>query len=622
MQKIAKTAEKADNGHVPTREKDADRTQQTGRLSADELRQVQEAAARARPQAESYSFVIFHRDGIEVLPLLPGRRVIIGRDMPADVVLRDPSLSRQHAALSIEAGAVWIEDLNSTNGTWLSGRRIQKERLETGAEVLLGAVPAALHSARTFDPARAGFINHDRFVSQLEAEIARAKGFSRPLCLLMVRSCAGGECCVSHWFPLVRSLLRPFDQLALYGPETLEILLPECDAGQALEVARRILAGSQSLCCAIGAFPAQARSAEELLSVTQGALRQAGPARPVVTERDPARPAEPGQTELRSQAMRALYLEARRLAASPLPVLIQGETGTGKEVLARFIHGEGPRREKPLVCVNCGGIPAQLVESTLFGHVKGAFTGAAGSAAGVFEAADGGSVLLDEIGELPLPAQAALLRVLENRRFCRVGSTQEIEVDVRVLAATHRDLEAMCREGRFREDLLYRLNVMPLQVPPLREHPEDIEPLALHFLAEAGRGAARIVRAIHPEALALLVRWHWPGNVRELRNAIERAVLIAEQDTIQPSDLPERIRGTHSLPPPAAAAPPASAGPLRLREELDRREAQLILEALRRCDFNRERAAAELGLPLRTLAHKMKQHGIRRVRYEKDPEDG
>ncbi|NMB77397.1 MAG: sigma 54-interacting transcriptional regulator [Myxococcales bacterium] len=607
---------------MPTREKDADRTQQTGRLSADELRQVQEAAARARPQAESYSFVIFHRDGIEVLPLLPGRRVIIGRDMPADVILRDPSLSRQHAALSIEEGAVWLEDLNSTNGTWLSGKRIQKERLEAGAEVLLGAVPAALHSARIFDPARAGFINHDRFVAQLEAEIARAKGFSRPLSLLMVKSCAGGECCVSHWFPLVRSLLQPFDQLALYGPETLEILLPECDAGQALDVARRILAGSQSLCCAIGAFPAQARSAEELLSVTQGALRQAGPARPVVTERDPARPAEPGQTELRSQAMRALYLEARRLAASPLPVLIQGETGTGKEILARFIHGEGPRREKPLVCVNCGSIPAQLVESTLFGHVKGAFTGAAGSAAGVFESANGGSVLLDEIGELPLPAQTALLRVLENRRFSRVGSTQEIEVDVRVLAATHRDLEAMCREGRFREDLLYRLNVVPLRVPPLREHPEDIEPLALHFLAEAGRGAARIVRAIHPEALALLARWHWPGNVRELRNAIERAVLIAEQDTIQPSDLPERIRGTQSLPPPAAAAPPAPTGPLRLREELDRREAQLLLEALRRCNFNRERAAAELGLPLRTLAHKMKQHGIRRVRYEKDPEDG
>jgi DNA-binding NtrC family response regulator len=317
--------------------------------------------------------------------------------------------------------------------------------------------------------------------------------------------------------------------------------------------------------------------------------------------------------------MRDLYLEAQRLAASPLPVLILGETGTGKEILARFIHENGPRRDRPLLCVNCGGIPSQLVESTLFGHMKGAFTGATASAAGVFESADGGTVLLDEIGELPLPAQAALLRVLENRRFSRVGSSQEIEADVRVLAATHRDLEAMCREGRFREDLFYRLNVVPLRVPPLREHPEDIEPLAQHFLEQASRGAGRPVPTLQAEALALLLGWHWPGNVRELRNAMERAALIAESDTVQPSDLPERIRGNRSLPPPPPNAPPAPAGPVRLREELDRKEAELILAALQRNDFNRERAAAELGLPLRTLAHKMKQHNIRRVRYEKDP---
>jgi len=203
-------------------------------------------------------------------------------------------------------------------------------------------------------------------------------------------------------------------------------------------------------------------------------------------------------------------------------------TGTGKEVLARLIHEGGPRRDKPLVAVNCGAIPAELLESTLFGHERGAFTGAGQQQKGLFEAADGGTIMLDEVGELPAAAQVALLRVLEEKRVRRVGATREIEVDVRVIAATHRDLEAMVEARSFRRDLFYRLNGVDVTLPPLRARREDIAPLAERFLKKAAKANGREVRSIAPEAMVLLKEYGWPGNVRELRNAVERAVVIAE----------------------------------------------------------------------------------------------
>jgi len=306
-------------------------------------------------------------------------------------------------------------------------------------------------------------------------------------------------------------------------------------------------------------------------------------------------------------------------------VLLSGETGSGKEVVARAIHEGGPRASKPLICVNCGGIPAQLVESTLFGHEAGAFTGAGARAKGVFEAADGGTVLLDEIGELPAPAQAALLRVLESRRFSRVGSTEEIEVDVRILAATHRDLEERCRDGRFREDLLYRLNARTLTTPPLRDRPEEIPSLAARFIEQANSDNGCAVVGLDSDALELLARYPWPGNVRELRNAMARAVVIAEGDRIGPADLPERVRGT-SLEPAGTDAEalfaglPAPGEVQDLKEELARFEADLILQALEASQGDRTRAAERLGLPVRTLAYKMKAHGIRKTAYDQEGE--
>ncbi len=334
-------------------------------------------------------------------------------------------------------------------------------------------------------------------------------------------------------------------------------------------------------------------------------------------------------------AMAEVMGVALRVADADVPVVIHGETGVGKELVARFIHERSPRAARPMVSVNCAAIPSQLVESTLFGYERGAFTGAGQRQKGVFEEADGGTVFLDEIGELPLSAQAALLRVLEAGRFARVGSPREIAVDVRVVAASHRDLEAMRDDGRFRADLYYRLSVMVITIPPLRDRPEDVEPLARRFLSQAGGGR---IRDLSPPALARLHSYGWPGNVRELRNTIERAALLARGDTIREEDLPARLRtptpSAPSLPPPAleTAAPlPASGGtpfpPLPavgglppdgdaglgdLRARLQDYEALIIFEVLEATGWNQSEAARRLGMPIRTLSHKVKVLGLKK----------
>jgi DNA-binding NtrC family response regulator len=314
-----------------------------------------------------------------------------------------------------------------------------------------------------------------------------------------------------------------------------------------------------------------------------------------------------------------------RVARATIPVLVVGETGTGKEVVARAIHDQSPRAERPMRCVNCAAIPANLLESILFGHEKGAFTGATRRTGGVFREAHGGTVFLDEIGELAAAAQAALLRVLETRRVTRVGSSEEDEVDVRVVAATHRDLEAMCEAGTFRLDLLYRINTMSLLIPPLRRRAEEIEQLAAFFLQEANEANGCQVQAIDSEAMDLMRSYHWPGNVRELRNVIHRAVVLARGEQLTADDLPDKLSALKQLAPrwtmarklgqsPGADTP----GPLPGDdgEEMDFKlcvqqfEEHLIRKALQLTAWRRAEAADLLNMPRRTLTHKLNVYGI------------
>jgi DNA-binding NtrC family response regulator len=352
---------------------------------------------------------------------------------------------------------------------------------------------------------------------------------------------------------------------------------------------------------------------------------------------DPAAEEEGGLVA-ESPAMKQLLVLARRVANGVIPLLLHGETGSGKEVLCRYIHEQGPRKHKPLVAVNCAAIPPQLVESTLFGHEKGAFTGANQAQKGVFEAAQEGTVLLDEIGELPAAAQAALLRVLESKKVMRVGSTKEIDVDVRIMAATHRDLEEMCKTGQFREDLLYRLNALALDIPPLRQRGEDVAPLAQRFLEQSSRSNGRELSGFAPAALHALACYDWPGNVRELRNAIERAVVIAEHGTVTLSDLPRGVREAASAslgedPTVDAAQPddaegsdaaPVRSGPTMWRQGesfracMERIESEVIVDALQVAGGSQTEAARLLEMPRRTLVHKIKVLGIKRRGYGVD----
>lgn len=305
-----------------------------------------------------------------------------------------------------------------------------------------------------------------------------------------------------------------------------------------------------------------------------------------------------------SRAMRQLYTVLETVAPSNLSILIEGESGTGKELLAQSIHRESKRADKPLVVVDCGAIPENLIESHLFGHEKGAFTGADERKIGAFENAQGGTIFLDEIGELPLHLQPKLLRVLEERQIRRVGGLEPIKVDVRVLAATNRQLDAEIKAGRFREDLFYRLAVLRVKVPTLRERREDIPLLVEHYLAKQPDG--KPVKSISPEAMARLVEYDWPGNVRELRNVIERAMHLGESARLEMTDL--------HLPARAAGAPAlALVNPTQPQaRSMDEIERQGIIETLKAVNWKKTEAAKRLGIAYSTFYEKVKKYGIKK----------
>ncbi len=323
-------------------------------------------------------------------------------------------------------------------------------------------------------------------------------------------------------------------------------------------------------------------------------------------------------------ASRQLLDLAARVARSESTVLISGESGTGKEVLARYIHQQSPRANKPFIAINCAAIPDNMLEATLFGHEKGAFTGAIASAPGKFELADGGTILLDEISEMPLGLQAKLLRVLQEREVERVGARKPISLDIRVLATTNRDLAGEVAAGRFREDLYYRLSVFPLAWRPLRERPADILPLAQRLLGKHVKKMNHAPVNLSPAAQQALVQHAWPGNVRELDNALQRALILQQGGLIQPEDLclhaPIGLNQAVPVPPPVLqvvsspvvpvsneVALPVSADAGGLGEDLRRREFQLIIDTLRAERGRRKEAAERLGISPRTLRYKLAQ---------------
>ncbi len=348
------------------------------------------------------------------------------------------------------------------------------------------------------------------------------------------------------------------------------------------------------------------RAAErELLRAENLRLRQAAQAaadREIITD---------------DSAMLELMAMARKVAGFKSTVLIVGESGTGKELIARSIHRNSPRAEKPFVAINCGAIPEHLLESELFGHKKGSFTDAIADKEGLVTGSSGGTLFLDEIGELPLMLQVKLLRVLQEERVRPIGAAQEIPVDLRVVAATARNLEEVVEAGQFREDLYYRLNVFTLKVPPLRQRAADLPLLTKHFIQKVAERHGLPTCEVSSEALKMIEAYHWPGNVRELENVMERAVVLSSGDVIEASSLPDRVRQT----PPRKM--PYENGDLSVKHNLRDLERELIVEALKRTKGNKSRAARQLDLSLRALIYKIRDYNLEADKDESEeaPED-
>ena len=519
----------------------------------------------------------------------------IGRSAQfAELVIDDASLSRLHARFVVDGEQIRVEDVGATNGTFVRGQRITSAVVTDGTEVRLGEVIVIVRDPRSAMWVAAGIEAYDGFFEHVEEELVRSKLLGHVAAMLYVvgDDAESSEALLARLKPA----LRPVDRVGLYGRSVLLALLPETSAGSAAHL-RSVL---QRCRMSVGVATASGGSAGELVDRARSAVSEDAPPEAVV-----------GAVFV-SSVMNALVTQLRKVAKSQLTVLLRGETGTGKDVLANLIH-DASGRQGPVRAINCGAIPASLLESTLFGHERGAFTGADRAMPGLFEQAQGGTVFLDEVGELSGAAQAALLRVLETHRVQRLGSDRETLVDVRVLAATHVDLLVMSQGGRFREDLFYRLEGYAAFVPPLRERREEIEPLTELFLRAANRRHACAVTGVGALAREVLHAYSYPGNVRELRNAIERAVVVATSPTIEVEDLPERIRAATVAAPPVAGItdePPASCAALDLRERVRAYERGLIERALAANGGSRAQTAEALGLPLRSLFYKLKELGI------------
>jgi DNA-binding NtrC family response regulator len=583
----------------------------------------------AHAARDGVTLLAYTRDGVHAIHLAEGSRVVVGREAPSNVLIDDSSLSRQHARFELASDVVSVRDLGSTNGTTKDGEAVTSAPLVPGDEIHLGNILVSWPKADDANTEVSGLVGEDETRVLLERELVRARHFDRSLGFVFVRARDGADHHISGWLERVRAQLRPIDTVAVYSDDALQVVLPEAGWNETRALAGRLLQDGELSFLRLGlaVFPDVATSPDKLASRARAAAQRTDTERRAA-EAEPSGAGEvltplPGDgAVVASPAMRELFETVERVAQGDIPVLVHGETGAGKEIVARALHERGRRSDKPLVCLNCGAISPQLLQSALFGHEKGSFTGASERRAGVFEAADGGTLFLDEIGELNAEAQAALLRVLETGTLSRVGSTKTIDVDVRVVAATHRDLEERARGGDFRDDLLYRLNAVTLDVPPLRDRKEDVEALARRFTAAAAERNGRDIAGLSPEVVTVLRRYGWPGNVRELKNAVERAVIVARGETIAVEDLPPRVRKDAQQAPfkdtGAVDLAAADDEDVEFKKRVQEFEARLILDALRKTEGNQTQAAKHLKMPLRTLINKMNAYGIKRGEFDRD----
>ena len=549
-------------------------------------------------------------DAITVHDLPDRGTLVIGRGEDVDVRVNDPGASARHCTLHVEGGRVAIEDLGSRNGTQIRGQRIdagERVMLAPGESALVaGAVLLLQRKNRQLQQRRS--LPHGYFELRLAEECLLAKtGGGAPAFSIARLDIEGGRD-ADGFAAAAAELLRPADILGTYAPDAYEILLRRTAPAEAEGALAPLLRKLDELGAeprvAYAHFPGDGRTAHALIEKACARLRPA-----------PAGSAPPGAIVL-DPRMRDVYRLAEKAAGRDINVLILGETGVGKEILAQTIHRASKRADRPFLSLNCGGVSETLRESELFGYERGAFTDAKVAKPGLLEMAEGGTVFLDEIGEMSPSIQAMLLRAIDTKQIMRVGGVRPKAIDVRFVAATNRDLVEEIREKRFRSDLYYRLNQISLEIPPLRERRSEIRPLAEAFLAELAGGAAGAPR-LSDEAVQLLESHAWDGNIRELRNVINRALVLCDGDTIEPEHLPLETLQRAASPARMPAADDAAAEILPPPSELSltpeqRSERERIVAALQAEGGNQSRAARRLGMSRSTLGTRLDELGIPR----------
>ncbi len=585
--------------------------------------------------------LLFEGPSSSVVNLPQDGEVVVGRGEGAQVRLRDGSVSRSHARITMTGGAAQIADLGSQNGTKVNGETIAGTRVLSSGDVITVLTTTMVFHSSVRQRAARQMLPAAAFRIRVEEEIDRVARSRRSFALVVValadREAGGGRRLFDHLALLlaVDSQLRRIDAVALTGSELL-LLLPEVDTAGARDVVQRVLKALRgpvpSARAGIAVGPADGNDVDVLM----------------IGARAAAEPTARGELALAADTYRTIELDGRnllvadpamlrlialleRLAKADLPVLVCGETGTGKELAATVLHRWSNRAARPLVVLNCAALPEALAESERFGPEKGAFTGAVTQKTGALEAADGGTVFLDELGELSLAVQAKLLRALETKRITRVGGQGEVAVDIRIVAATNRDLDAEVKAGRFRQDLLFRLGGATVWLPPLRDRRREIPPLAQRFVADACVRAGREAMTIAPEAMQLLLDYAWPGTVRELRNVIDYVVAAHDDPVVAAWHLVERLGGEgrsgRTRPPPHAGASSSGSHPLletldapvrggegfvALEEEVRELEKLRMGQALEAAKGNQTAAAELLKMALRTFQAKAKAYGLRR----------
>jgi DNA-binding NtrC family response regulator len=546
---------------------------------------------------------------------LPHKGVLqIGRSAQADIRINDSLASRDHCRLHVKGWTVEIEDLGSANGTLLRNHALQpraRTEIALGDAVSVGATVLILRSGdRLPQPIRV--LPHGYFIARLDEECTSSVRGRPPFAL--IRLDVEGEVSTSQCAGLLLLCLQPSDIIGAYGPQQYEVLLPRTTPEAATTLVARLISSLQQagiiFRTGTAHHPMDGRSAAELLERACQAVRprtiQPGPASDII---------------LVDPAMRELHGLARDVAKSNINVLILGETGTGKEILAEVVHRASPRAQGNFLSLNCAALSENLVEAELFGYEKGAFTGATQAKPGLLETAPGGTVFLDEIGELTLPLQAKLLRVIETRTLIRVGGVTKRTVDVRFVSATNRNLQQAMDSGGFRSDLYFRLNGITLAIPPLRDRPAEIEQFGRRFVGEMAHELGRSTPEISADALALLHSYTWPGNIRELRNVLHRAVLLCRSElVITPDHLSrELMEATFAAPqsPPAVThgqSPLSDFSSTQSELTVEPEEKRRILDALVKTAGNQTAAARLVGMGRSAFVARLNQYGISRPR--------